>query len=54
MVSIAPVDVSVGGVRSRVLTSGPADTGEAVVFVHAHDFGGPWAMLRYAHRTAAE
>ena len=36
MVSIASADVSVGGVRSRVLTSGPADASEAVVFVHGN------------------
>jgi pimeloyl-ACP methyl ester carboxylesterase len=36
VVSIASVDVSVGGVRSRVLTSGPADASEAVVFVHGN------------------
>jgi hypothetical protein len=41
-VGIDSVDVSVGGVRSRVLASGPADACEAVVFV-AHDFGGAWA-----------
>jgi pimeloyl-ACP methyl ester carboxylesterase len=36
VVSVTSVDVSVGGVRSRVLTSGPADAPEAVVFVHGN------------------
>jgi pimeloyl-ACP methyl ester carboxylesterase len=36
VVSITSVDVSAGGVRSRVLTSGPADAREAVVFVHGN------------------
>jgi pimeloyl-ACP methyl ester carboxylesterase len=36
VVSIASVDVAVGGVRSRVLTSGRADVPEAVVFVHGN------------------
>jgi pimeloyl-ACP methyl ester carboxylesterase len=35
-VSIASVDVAVGGVRSRVLTSGRPDVPEAVVFVHGN------------------
>jgi pimeloyl-ACP methyl ester carboxylesterase len=35
-VSIASVDVAVGGVRSRVLTSGRASVPEAVVFVHGN------------------
>jgi pimeloyl-ACP methyl ester carboxylesterase len=36
VVSVASVDVPVGGVRTRVLTSGPADASEAVVFVHGN------------------
>jgi pimeloyl-ACP methyl ester carboxylesterase len=35
-VTIASVDVAIGGVRSRVLTSGRADAPEAVVFVHGN------------------
>jgi pimeloyl-ACP methyl ester carboxylesterase len=35
-VNIASFDVSVRGVRSRVLTSGRADASEAVVFVHGN------------------
>ena len=34
--SIAAVEVSVGGVRSRVLTAGRPDSAEAVVFVHGN------------------
>lgn len=36
MASVASVDVPVGSVRSRVLTAGPTDASEAVVFVHGN------------------
>lgn len=36
MVSIASVEIRVAGVRSQVLTSGPTDACEAVVFVHGN------------------
>jgi pimeloyl-ACP methyl ester carboxylesterase len=35
-VSIATVEASVRGVRSPVLTAGPPDGAEAVVFVHGN------------------